>query len=74
MKAFQRTPRVVLATAQLLSLREFSRRAPDPRQRSLKRYLLRAPLTIMMASRVAGSARPAATGWSDGWIFAGYVV
>lgn len=45
----------MLATAQLFSLREFLRRAPDPRQRSLKRYLLRALLTIPPATRVAGS-------------------
>ena len=45
----------MLATAQLFSLREFLRRAPDPRQRSLKRYQLRALLTILQSTRVAGS-------------------
>ena len=54
-KAFQRTLRVVLATAQMRSLREFSRRVRDPRRRSLKRYPLSGLHTILPATRVAGS-------------------
>ena len=47
-------PRIRLTTAQMLSLRDFVRRLPDPRARRGKRYPWPALLTMVMAARVAG--------------------
>lgn len=48
-------PRILLTTAQMLSLRNFLRRVPDPRGRRGKRYPLPPLLTIVLSARMAGS-------------------
>ena len=49
-------PRMTLTTAQMLSLRDFLRRVPDPRGCRGKRYPFPALLTIVLAARLAGSS------------------
>ena len=48
-------PRMKLTTAQMLSLRDYLERVPDPRRRRGKRYPWPALLTLVLAARVAGA-------------------
>ena len=48
-------PRLKLTNDQMLSLRDFLERVPDPRRRRGKRYPWPALLTIVLAARVAGA-------------------